>query len=142
MFRRYDRARFLAFGASQVLNTLALLIHGLFISTRGSYGEGETIPMLVVFAGLCLLLAGVAAFKRGCDLGWTALKSIGSFLLMWCFPPAVLVLLAYLGWKQGEPMQNAYGDSPGTMGAGSWTLAIALLAAPWIVLRLAANWYA
>src|SRR5215218_709011 len=70
MMRRYDRSRFLAFGALPVANVAGLLIYGLALATHGTGGAGRSLPALVVIAAVCLLSAMAAAIKRGRDAGW------------------------------------------------------------------------
>jgi uncharacterized membrane protein YhaH (DUF805 family) len=141
MMRRYARPQFLVFGVLPAVNAVALLIYGLEISTNGSYGEGETIPALVVMVGLCLLLTGVAAVKRGRDFGWTTLGTAAFFIVAMALIPAGLVLLAYMACAKGQADANVHGPAPQRMAAPSWLLAAVLLAAPWMALRILAAAY-
>ncbi len=141
MTRRYSRSQFFAFGVLPALNAVALLIYGLEISTNGSYGEGETIPALVVMVGLCLVLTVIAAAKRGRDLGWTTLAASAIAVASIALVPAGLVLLVYLAFAKGRADANTYGPSPQGMSFAATLLAAVLLAAPWVALRLLAGYY-
>jgi len=55
--QRYDRSRFLAFGALPAVNVVGLLIYGLGLATHGTGGAGRSLPALVVIAAVCLLTA-------------------------------------------------------------------------------------
>jgi len=136
MTRRYNRTEFVAFGVLPMLNTLALLIRGLYISTGSNYAEGKTIPALVVLAALCLLGALVAAVRRGYDLNLNTAASAGVLVLCVALTPLLLLVVIALCVAQGRPdpaQPNRFGP-PGGMNVGRWLWAVLWLIAPWAVL--------
>jgi uncharacterized membrane protein YhaH (DUF805 family) len=141
MSGRFGRSQYFAFGILPVLNVAALLIYGLEVSTSGSYGEGETIPVLVVLAGLSLLLSPIAGVKRGRDLGWSTFGALGVSIAALAFVPVGLLMLVYLACAKGQQEPNMHGPVPQGLDFRSAWLASALFATPWIILRVLARIY-
>lgn len=139
---RYSRIEFFAFGLMPKVNVVALLIRGLYISTSGNYGEGKTIPILVLVAGLILLGSMVAAVKRAYDLDVSAkvsvpvlIVSIGVTLLL----PIIVVALCFLKGKPTPDEENSFGPPPREMNVLRWVWACVALVIPWVLLFVLAR---
>lgn len=136
--RRFDRARFVAYGLLPGLNAVALALYTLGLATHGSGGAADAQPVLFLLIGLCLLGAAYASVLRGHDLGrpWWQL-----FLAFWFAlggGPLLLALLGYLAWVRGAPDANEYGPPPRRPGVAIWLWAAISLVVPWLVFSLAA----
>jgi len=133
---RFDRTRFFAFGLVSVLNVLGLLLHGLYLSTGGARGllrgTEANVPVVLVIAAICLLVAGTAAVKRGRDLGWPALVTLAAFVVLTGLGPAVLLLVLYLVFAREKPAAQQFGPSPGTAGPVTWLLMLVNAVWPWM----------
>jgi len=133
---RFDRFRFVAFGLVNVFNVLGLLLHGLNLSTGGARGllrgSEASLPVLLVIAALCLLLAAMAAVRRGRDLGWPGLVTGAGLVIAPALGPAVLLPLLYLAFAKEKPAAQQFGPSPGTAGPLTWLLAIVNAVWPWM----------
>jgi hypothetical protein len=136
---RHSRAEFLAFGVLPTLNALAMLIHGLNISTRGSYGESETIPVLLGLAAASLLQAAVSAVRRGRDIGWPAKLTIPAFVIALGLGPVVLVPVGILAFAHERPGAVELGPPPAGMTISRIALAFVLLVMPWFLLLFLAR---
>ena len=132
---RFDRLRYFAYGLLGTLNVLALLLHGLNLSTRGGGrglgGSPATIPALVVVAGLCLLVVLVASVKRGRDLGLPAAGTLAGLVLSFSFPPALLVAMGFLLFAKARPAAARFGEPPPRAGLATGLWAAVNLAWPW-----------
>ncbi len=132
---RFDRTRYFAFGLLSVFNVLALLLHGLNLSTGGARGllrgSEATLPVVLVITALCLLVAAMAAVKRGRDLGWPALVTLAALLVGTGLGPGVLLLLLYLTFAKEKPAAQQFGPSPATAGPVTWLLAFVNAVWPW-----------
>lgn len=133
---RIDRTRFFAFGLMGVFNVLALLLHGLNLSTGGARGllrgSETSLPVVLVIAAICLLVAAVAAVKRGRDLGWPALVTLAAFVVLTSLGPAVLLLVLYLAFAKEKPGAQQFGPSPGSAGPATWLLMFVSVVWPWM----------
>ncbi|HVY07714.1 MAG TPA: DUF805 domain-containing protein [Burkholderiales bacterium] len=139
---RYSRIEFLAFGLLPALNVVALLVRGLYISTSGNYGEGKTIPILVILVALILLASMVAAIKRGYDLDISAKLSVpvlvvsaGAIVPL----PLLYLALCLISAKPDSTAANTFGPPPRQMNIGRWLWGFVLLIAPWVALFLLAR---
>lgn len=132
---RFDRTRFFAFGLLSVFNVLALLLHGLNLSTVGARGllrgSEATLPAVLAIAALCLAVAAMAVVKRGRDLGWPALVSLAALVVGAGLGPGVLLLLLYLAFAKEKPAAQQFGPSPASAGPAVWLAAFANAAWPW-----------
>lgn len=133
---RFDRTRFFAFGLLSVFNVLALLLHGLNLSTGGSRGllrgSETSLPAVLAVAAICLLVAAAAAVKRGRDLGWPALVTLAAFVVLSGLGPAVLLLVLYLAFAKEKPAAQQFGPSPGFAGPVTWVLMFVSVVWPWM----------
>lgn len=133
---RFDRTRYFAFGLVSVFNVLALLLHGLNLSTGGARGllraSEATVPVVLVIAAICLLVAAMAAVKRGRDLGWPALVTLAAFVVLTGLGPAVLLLVLYLVFAREKPAAQSFGPSPETAGPVTWLLMFVNAVWPWM----------
>lgn len=136
---RYDRGRFFAFGVLSIVNVLALLLYGLDLATRGSGGAGDSLPVLIVLAGLWLLVALHAAVRRGRDMEWSALQTVAIFVVALGFGPFVLVLIAYLALAKTGVVPNKFGPPASPPSITTWLAALMLQSVPWWVLAIAAR---
>lgn len=137
--KRYDRPRFVAFGLLPALNVVALLIYGLQLATVGTGGAGRSLPALVVIAFVCLLIAMMAAIKRGRDLGWAWWLTVLAFWFGVGTGFLYLVLIGYFAYAETKPKGDAFG--PPCEPATAFTLAWAVmnLIWPWVVLTILAK---
>ncbi|MBT9458087.1 MAG: hypothetical protein IV097_15825 [Burkholderiaceae bacterium] len=117
---------------------LALLIHGIGLSTHGTGGAAASLPALVVLAAVCLLMAMAAALKRGRDLGWPAWQTVLGFWICLGLGPLLLVLVGYLAGAKTKPRADAFEPAPPPAGIGTWLLALLNLLWPWAVLGMLA----
>lgn len=135
---RFDRFRFAAFGLVSVFNVLALLLHGLNISTAGGRGlfsgSSVTVPVILVLAVLCLLPAGVAALRRGRDLGWPAIQTLAFCIVATSLGPAALLLALYMTAARSKPAAEKFGEAPGPVGLATVVFAVANAVWPWMAL--------
>lgn len=133
---RFDRTRFFAFGLLGVFNVIALLLYGLTLSTggaRGLFRGSETsLPVVLVIALACMLVAAVAAVKRGRDLGWPALVTLAAFVVLSSLGPAVLLLVLYLAFAKEKPAAQQFGPAPGFAGPATWLLMFVSVVWPWM----------
>lgn len=136
---RYDRSRFLAFGVLQALNAIGLLLYGLGLATHGTGGAGRSLPVLIVLAVVCLLMALVAAVRRGRDVGWPAWMTVVAFWLSLVVAPVLLGLIAYFAFAKPRPKADTFGSPapPATM--TTWVWALMNLLWPWLVLGVLAR---
>lgn len=140
--KRYDRSRFIAWGALPAVNAVALLIHGLGLATHGTGGAGRSLPALVVMTGVCLLIALAAMVKRGRDVGWPVWVTVVVFWLSLGTGPGVLIVLGYLAFAKARPpvaADAAEPPSPPPAGAATWFFALLNLLWPWGVLAVLAR---
>lgn len=132
---RFDRTRFFAFGLVSVFNVLALLLHGLNLSTGGARGllrgSEATLPVVLAIAALCLPVVAMAAVRRGRDLGWPALVTLAALVVGTCTGPGLLLLLLYLALAKEKPAAQQFGPAPATAGPVAWLGAFVNAAWPW-----------
>lgn len=139
---RYSRIEFFAFGLLPVVNVAALLIRGLYISTGGNYGEGKTIPLLVVIAGLILFGSMVAAIKRAYDLNVSAKISVPVLIVSVGITPLLPIIVLALCFMKAQPLsteENSFGPPPRAMNVIRWGWACVTLAIPWVLLFVLAR---
>jgi uncharacterized membrane protein YhaH (DUF805 family) len=133
---RFDRARYFAFGLVSVFNVAGLLLHGLNLSTGGARGllrgSEATLPAVLVISAICLLVAAMAAVKRGRDLGWPALVTLAACVVLTGLGPAVLLLVLYLAFAREKPAAQRFGPSPETAGPVTWLLMLINAVWPWM----------
>ncbi len=133
---RFDRFRFFAFGLVSVLNVLGLLVHGLNLSTGGARGllrgSETSLPVVLAIAATCLLVAAVAAVKRGRDLGWPALVSLAACVVLTSLGPAVLLLVLYLAFAKEKPAAQQFGPTPAFAGPTTWLMMFVNAVWPWM----------
>lgn len=134
--RRYTRSRFIAFGLLPICNVLALLLHGLVLSTGVSGGAGASIPALLVLALVNALIAMVATIKRGRDLAWPAWLTVVAFWLGLSLGPAVLILIGYFAWASAKPAADAFEPPAPPASVVTWAFALMNLIWPWAVLAV------
>lgn len=137
--RRYNRSRFFAFGLLQAFNALAMLLYGLGLATHGRGGSERSLPLLIGLVAACLLALGLAAVKRGRDLGWPAALTVLVLLVGAGLGPFTLVLLGYFTLARGAVADNAYGPPGAPMNALAGFWAVIALVVPWIMLGIAAR---
>lgn len=132
--QRHSRGQFLAFGLLPLLNTVALLVHGLNLSTHGRGSTGRALVVILAAGLVSLLCAAVSAVKRGRDLGyetWAAtLILLGSVLT----GPLFLVLLAYLAFAAPRRPAAMSTDPDADLMGARWLWAPVLLIAPWMMI--------
>jgi uncharacterized membrane protein YhaH (DUF805 family) len=139
---RYSRTEFFAFGLLPLVNVAALLIRGLYISTSSNYGEGKTIPILVVIAGLILLGSMVAAIKRAYDLDVSAKISVPVLIFSIGVIPLLPIIVVALCFMRGQPIsteENSFGPPPRAMNVIRWGWACVTLIIPWVLLFVLAR---
>jgi hypothetical protein len=134
--QRYDRSRFLAFGALPALNTLGLLLYGLELSTVGTGGAGRSLPALIGMAGVCLLVALAATIKRGRDIGWPAWQTI---VLFWLGSFILPILIGYFSFAKTKEAADQFGPAPPDAGVTTWLWAVLNLLWPWMLLAILAK---
>ncbi|MBL8348334.1 MAG: hypothetical protein JNN03_23100, partial [Rubrivivax sp.] len=101
--------------------------------SRGLLRGSETsLPVVLVIAAICLLVAAVAAVKRGRDLGWPALVTLAAFVVLTGLGPAVLLLVLYLVFAREKPAAQQFGASPDTAGPVTWLLMLVNAVWPWM----------
>jgi hypothetical protein len=133
----HHRGHFLAFGLLPALNTLALLIHGLNLSTHGMGNTGRSLVVILVASAVLLITAAVSAFKRARDIGFEPGTAVLGLLVSFFLGPVLLLVLGYLafararGHDQSQPSVNN-----SDLGFG-WLWAPVLLVAPWMALLVA-----
>jgi multisubunit Na+/H+ antiporter MnhB subunit len=137
--RRYDRSRFLAFGALPLANVAGLLIYGLALTTHGTGGAGRSLPALVVIAAVCLLIAMAAAIKRGRDVGWPVWLTAVAFWAALGMGPALLLLIGYFAFAKSPAKADELGPPATPPTAATWAWAISNLLWPWVVLAVLAK---
>lgn len=128
--RRYDKSRFLAFGVLQVANTIGLALYGLDLSTSGSGRAAGGIPLLVGLMAACLLMATLAAVRRGRDINLPVWMTV---VLFWMAGPLLPLLIAYFAFAKPHDDDNRFGPPAPPADASMWFGALFLLAAPWAV---------
>lgn len=133
---RFDRTRYVAFALPSAFNVLALLLYGLQLSTGGARGllrgSEATLPVVLVIAASCLLVAAAAAVKRGRDLGWPALVTLAAFIVLAGLGPAVLLLVLYLAFAKEKPAAQQFGPAPGFAGPATWLMMLVNAVWPWL----------
>lgn len=137
---RYGRSRFIAFGLLPALNAAALLIYGLHLATAAaSGGAGRSLPVLIVLAILCLLMAMAAAVKRGRDVGWPWWATLLAFWFglstAFLFP----VLIGYFAFAETKPKAEQFGPASPSADLFTWSWAVMNLIWPWVVLAFLAK---
>jgi uncharacterized membrane protein YhaH (DUF805 family) len=137
--QRYDRSRFLAFGVLPVLNIVGLLLYGLNLATSGAGGAEDAIPALLVMAALCLLLAMLAAIRRGHDVGWSAWLTVPVFWVSLSMGPVLLVLIGYLMFAKSSDKAEEYGPIVAPANLITWIQAVMNLVWPWAALAVLAR---
>ncbi len=135
--QRFNRQRFLAFGVLSVFNAIALALLTLGLATHGTGPAAAAQPVLFVMIALCLLAALVASVKRGHDLGRPGWQVFLAYWISIAGGPLLLAFVGYLAMARGQDRENAYGLPPAPAGIGSWLLAMALLALPWVIFVMA-----
>jgi uncharacterized membrane protein YhaH (DUF805 family) len=136
--QRYDRSRFLAFGVLPVLNVVGILLYGLDMATRGT-GSEDSIPALLGIAALCLLLAMLAAIRRGHDVGWSAWLTVPVFWVSLSLGPVLLVLIGYLIFAKSSEKAEEFGPMVAPASAVTWVQAVMNLLWPWAALAVLAR---
>lgn len=137
--KRFDRARFFAYGVMTAVNAVALALYTLGLATHGQGGAANAQPVMFVLIGVCLIGAMVAAVLRGHDLGRPAWQIVVGFWVSLGTGPLVLLFLGYLAWAKGEVGPNAYGPPPVPAGLVTWLQAALLLVAPWLLFLVASR---
>ncbi|MET0310916.1 MAG: DUF805 domain-containing protein [Burkholderiaceae bacterium] len=134
---RSSRSQFAAWGLLPLVNVLALLLHGLNLSTRSTDGSGRVIPALLVIAGIVVLTSFIAAIPRGRDVGLPGVATfLGCFAALFLGPLA-LVFYGYLALARGNAQGDRFGPPARPAGVLSWLLALVSLAWPWMALLVA-----
>jgi uncharacterized membrane protein YhaH (DUF805 family) len=136
---RYGRLRFLIFGVVPALNTIGLLLFGLGLATNGSNGTERAVPVLIALAAVLLFAAGLAAIKRGRDLGWRAAATLAGLVICTGLGPTVLLLLGYLAIAPGNTGENAFGPPAPAISLGALLWAVVGCVAPWFTAVAAAR---
>ena len=137
--QRYDRSRFLAFGALPAVNVVGLLIYGLGLATHGTGGAGRALPALVVIAAVCLLTAMAAVIKRGRDVGWPAWVTMVVSWVALGMGPVLLILMGYFVFAKPQEKADEYGPPATPATAATWIWAFLNLLWPWVLLAVLAR---
>jgi uncharacterized membrane protein YhaH (DUF805 family) len=137
--KRFDRARFFAYGVMIAVNAVALALYALDLATSGRGGAANAQPVLLVLIGVCLIGAMIAAVLRGYDLGRPAWQIVLGFWLSLGTGPVVLLFIGYLAWARGDAGPNAHGPQPAPAGFLTWLQTALMLAAPWLLFLVAAR---
>jgi len=137
--QRYDRSRFLAFGALPAVNVVGLLIYGLGLATHGTGGAGRSLPALVVIAAVCLLTAMVAVIKRGRDVGWPPWVTMVVSWVALGMGPVLLILMGYFVFAKPQEKADEYGPPATPATAATWIWAFLNLLWPWVLLAVLAR---
>ncbi len=137
--KRFDRARFVAYGVMTAVNAIALALFALDLATRGRGGAANAQTVLLVLIGLCLIGAFFASVLRGHDLGRPWWQIFLGFWLSLGTGPIVLLFLGYLAWARGDAGPNAWGPPPAPAGIATWLEAVLLAAMPWAVFAVVAR---
>ncbi len=133
--QRHDRAQFVAFGLLPLLNIAGLLLQGLNLSTGGSSNVGRSLAVIAVGAVVSLGVSLTSAVKRGRDMGYKPMSTIGLVGLSVMLGPAILLLALYFAFAPTDP--RAEGESI-PLGV-RWLWAPVLLVAPWMALLVASS---
>ncbi len=134
--QRYDRSRFFAFGVLPILNLLGLLLYGLMLSTSSTGGAERPIPVLLVIAGICALIALAATIKRGRDIGWPAWQTAVLFWITLSFGPLILGLIGYFAFAKPKEQAERFGLPANPPNAITWGWAVLNLLWPWMLLAV------
>jgi uncharacterized membrane protein YhaH (DUF805 family) len=137
--KRFDRARFFAYGVMTAVNTIALALYALDLATSGRGSAANAQPVLFVLIGVCLIGAMIASVLRGYDLGRPAWQIVLGFWLSLGTGPVVLLFIGYLAWARGDAGPNAHGSRPAPAGFVTWLQAALILVAPWLLFMVAAR---
>jgi hypothetical protein len=137
--QRFDRSRFVAFGVLPAINALALLLHGLALSTHGTGGSGRAVPAIAVLAIICLLFTLGSAIKRGRDLGWHAGLTLLAFWFSLALGPGVFLFVGYLAFAKSKAKGDEFGPPSSQSNLGTWLWSFLNLLWPWFVAISAAR---
>ncbi|MBI5927613.1 MAG: DUF805 domain-containing protein [Aquabacterium sp.] len=137
--QRFDRSRFVAFGVLPAINAIALLLHGLALSTHGTDGSGRAVPAIAALAIICLLCTLSAAIKRGRDLGLHAGLTLLAFWFSLALGPCLFLYIGYLVFAKSKPKADAFGPPPFQPNIGTWLWSFLNLVWPWFVAVAAAR---
>lgn len=139
--KRFNRTDFFLLGCIPVVNILGMLLYGLNVSTHGNYGEGETIPVMLVFVVLTIPLVIYAILCRGQDLGWPANKTVPGMILALWIGPLLLIPFGILQFSAGKNDANPFGPPSPGLTLNKLVFGFLVLALPWaVLLGLAEYW--
>lgn len=133
---RYDRSRFIAFGVLPAVNAAGLLLYGLGLATHVTGGAEQSLPALIVIAGVCLLTALAAIIRRGRDVGWPGWLTVLVFWVSLALGPVVLALIGYLAFAQSAATADKFGEPATPATLATWIWAFMNLLWPWAALAI------
>ncbi len=132
--KRHSRKQFALLGLPSLLNTLPLLLLAFHVSFRMHVGYTWLLPVITALA--CLALGIFFAIKRGRDIGWPAMNTVGLLFICMVMGPTILLPVALLLFMSARPGGNQYGPPTGETSPFLWIMAIALAGWPWLLMLL------
>lgn len=130
---RQGRDKYFLFGLIPLTNLFATIIYVIKTQIHGSEILSDPVPPILAACLGLLFSALVSSAKRGHDLGWNAWSTLGGFLALLGFGPAVFALALFLTLKKGQA-DNEYGGIPSNVSRKDFLAALSMNSIPWALI--------